>query len=223
MPGLSRFSRKQPSQEATAAVTATAVGMNGTSLEAGAAPNGKGSGAPSSTAVVPPNAVSNAESSFIDDGSTDAANFSTSLQERPSTSGSNAFADIGNMFSMNDDDRTTTTTSMAKSNVLDSTFLSSNPTEGGMAEDGEIYNVGDSFMQGFGSRPSTGEGGDAAFQFGNMSGFEPEGVDTAEQTTTANDGECTQIMMVILYCSFCSYQFTIILEQHRSNACAQCY
>lgn len=74
--------------------------------------------------------------------------------------------------------------------MLDSTtFLSSTPTEGGGGE----MTTNNHFMQGFESRPSTGEG-ENTFQFGNLAGFDSEGVAAAnasaeQPTTTANGGE----------------------------------
>ena len=173
MPGLSRFARKQPSAAGTGAppppppLAAAAAENNGAGGDAGAQNSGNND--------VP--AVTN---------------FSSSLEDnRPSTSGSNnAFADIGNMFAnMDDQAMTMGPGGGANSNMLDSTtFLSSTPTEGGGGMlNGETTNI--HFMQGFESRPSTGEG-ENTFQFG---GFDSEGIaaaDASEQpTTTANGGE----------------------------------
>jgi len=179
MPGLSRFSRKQPLSQESNTTASTTGGKDGTT------PAGNGDGGASQPAV-PTNGGGNAEQS--NDGGDNVTNFSTSLEDRPSTGGSNTFADFGNMFTM--DEHNGVNSNM----MLDSTFLSSNPTEGGMGEGGMSMNnnmIGDnSFMQGFGSRPSTGEGGNA-FQFGGMmNGFDSEGGDAVEQQpTTANDGE----------------------------------
>ena len=205
MPGLSRFSRKQPlSQESNTTAKATVGGKDATAPPASAG-NGDGGAPPS--AVAPTNG-SNAkvEQSNGDDaagGDTNAAtNFSTTLGERPSTGGSNTFADFGNMFAMEEHD------GVNSNMMLDSTFMTSNPTEGGMGDGGTVNNnnmMGDnSFMQGFGSRPSTGEGGGNDFQFGGMmNGFDSEGGDVAEQQpTTAKDGECELIgwwMKLFLY------------------------
>lgn len=182
MPGLSRFSRKQTPLSQESNTAATTGGKDGT------APAGNGDGG-APPAAAPTNNGSNAEQSNAAGGDDDVANnFSTTFGDRPSTSGSNIFADFGNMFSM--DEHNGVNSNM----MLDSTILSSNPTEGGMGE-GRTVNqnnmMGDnSFMQGFGSRPSTGEGGNA-FQFGGMMhGFDSVGGDVAEQQpTTANGGE----------------------------------
>eukprot|EP00984_Skeletonema_dohrnii_P021434 scaffold10708_cov157-Skeletonema_dohrnii-CCMP3373.AAC.4 len=182
MPGLSRFSRKQPLSQESNTTASTTGGKDGT------APAGNGDGGASQPAVPTNGGGGNAEQS--NDGGDNVANFSTSLEDRPSTGGSNTFADFGNMFTM--DEHNGVNSNM----MLDSTFLSSNPTEGGMGEGGLSMNnnmMGDnSFMQGFGSRPSTGEGGNA-FQFGGMmNGFDSEGGDAVEQQpTTANGGNET--------------------------------
>lgn len=177
MPGLSRFSRKQPLNESSNNTASTTGGKDGGTTPAPLAGHGDGGAAPP---AVPPSSNGggggNAESS--NGGGDNVANFSTSLDDRPSTSGSNAFADFGNMFTM--DEHNGVNSNM----MLDSTFLSSTPTEGGMRDGGmmAVNNtmMGDnSFMKGFESRPSTGEGD--AFQFGGMSGFK-------QQPTTANDG-----------------------------------
>lgn len=179
MPGLSRFSRKQPLSQEPNAAASTTGGKDGTAP----AENGDGGAPP---AAVPTNG-GNAEQSNGDAGNNVANNFTASLGDRPSTGGSNTFADFGNMFTM--DEHNGVNSNM----MLDSTFLTSNPTEGGMGDGGMANGMmGDnSFMQGFGSRPSTGEGN--AFQFGGMmNGFdsEAEGGDVSEkQHTTANDGE----------------------------------
>jgi hypothetical protein len=182
MPGLSRFSRKQPlSQESNTNVSTT--GDKDGTTPAPSAGNGDG-GAPSSVPPSSNSGVGNAEPTN-GGGRDNVANFSTSLEDRPATSGSNSFADFGNMFAMEEHN------GVNSNMILDSTFLSSTPTEG-MGDGGMMVNnnmFGDnSFMQGFESRPSTGEGGNA-FQFGDMNGFDSEGVDAEQLPTTANGGE----------------------------------
>ncbi len=179
MPGLSRFSRKQPLSQESNAAASTTGGKDGTAP----AENGDGGAPPAAV----PTSGGNAEQSNCGAGDNATNNFTASLGDRPSTGGSNTFADFGNMFTM--DEHNGVNSSM----MLDSTFMTSNPTEGGMGDGGMANNmmIGDnSFMQGFGSRPSTGEGGNA-FQFGGMmNGFASEGGDVSEQQpTTANDGE----------------------------------
>lgn len=184
MPGLSRFSRKQPSAAASTnsgddGKAAAKVGDGG-SLPAGAAASSNGQ---------PSASGGNAEQSN-GGGDNNVANFS-SLVDRPSTGGSSTFADFGNMFAMAEQN-----TGVNSNNMLDSSaFLSSTPTEG-LGDVGATLNnnmIGDnSFLQGFGgsSRPSTGEGGNA-FQFGGMiDGFNAEegGVEQ-RPTTAANGGE----------------------------------
>ncbi len=183
MPGLSRFARKQPST--------AGVGAPPPAPPAAAGNNGDGSGgdAGAQSAVPPTNAANSGGVNNND--ATAVTNFSSSLDDnRPSTSGSNnAFADIGNMFANMDNQAMTMGGGAgANSNMLDSTtFLSSTPTEGG----GEMT-TNNHFMQGFESRPSTGEG-ENTFQFGNLAGFDSEGVAAAanseQPTTTANGGE----------------------------------
>lgn len=176
MPGLSRFSRKQPST--------TAASTNGGEDGKTAATNGGGGAPAKADSGTPSKSDGNAEHANGGVGD-NATNFLSSL-DRPSTGGSNVFDDFGNMFTMNEH------TGVDSASMLDSTFLSSTPTEGGTGDGAAALNnvmIGDnSFMQGFDSRPSTGEGG--VFQFGGMVGFGTEGVDsTAEQPTTANGGE----------------------------------
>ncbi len=182
MPGLSRFARKQPST--------AGVGAPPPAPPAAAGNNGDGSGGDAGAqSAVPP---TNANSGGVNNNDVTAVtNFSSSLDDnRPSTSGSiNAFADIGNMFANMDDQAMTMGGGAgANSNMLDSTtFLSSTPTEGG-----EEMTTNNHFMQGFESRPFTGEG-ENTFQFGNLAGFDSEGVAAAanseQPTTTANGGE----------------------------------
>ena len=179
MPGLSRFSRKQPLSQESHAAASTTGGKDGTAP----AENGDG-GAPPAAVLT---SGGNAEQSNSGVGDNATNNFTASLGNRPSTGGSNTFADFGNMFTM--DEHNGVNSGM----MLDSTFMTSNPTEGGMGDGGMANNmmIGDnSFMQGFGSRPSTGEGGNA-FQFGGMmNGFDSERGDVSEQQpTTANGGE----------------------------------
>ena len=181
MPGLSRFSRKLPS---------TAAPTNGGDDGKAAAKVGDGGSVPTGAAATslngqPSASGSNAEQS--NGGGDNAANFS-SLVDRPSTGGSNTFADFGNMFAMAEQN------GLNSNNMLDSSaFLSSTPTEG-LGDVGASLNnnmLGDnSFLQGFGSRPSTGEGGNA-FQFGGIDGFNAEEQGGGEQrpTTAAKSGE----------------------------------